>query len=318
MPGSGEVIDFSLRPNKNVERKLIAECLVELSKVLNFKNYQYIGMGAYWFADFMLFHRRLGINRMWSIELSEYADRAEFNRPLKIIKVKSGDSTSVLPEMRFDSKTIVWLDYDSDLNGPWKDDLSIILNDMPAGGLVFVTVNAHHNQVSQFQEELLGCTKVAAMESRFGSLFPTGKTLSDMSMRKFPIVVSELLFNHCTRTVRTADPDRRFEPLVNYRYADNAPMITIGGIVVDDDLDERLRSCSHKKLDYVTGKDQFEISLPALTHREKLAIDRLLPMKTRTLTSEDIRAHLKFNLDSAKVIAYQKFYNFYPNFSEFK
>src|SRR5258706_7239514 len=107
-------VNYLLRPAKNVERKMLCEAFQRLSAVQSVQNYQYIGFGATYFADFCLFHRDLGIGDMFTIEANrEDEARVLFNVPFNCIKVKMGLASQKLPEIPLgDKPAIVWLDYD--------------------------------------------------------------------------------------------------------------------------------------------------------------------------------------------------------------
>ena len=65
---SSDYINYVIRPNKTVERKLIFETLSRLAPIFNFAEYRYIGFGALWFVDFVMAHKYLSIANMISIE----------------------------------------------------------------------------------------------------------------------------------------------------------------------------------------------------------------------------------------------------------
>ena len=68
---SFEKINYNLRPNKCIERKMMCEALGRLAFLEYLENYRYIGFGSPYFADFTLFHRSLGITKLESIEKEE-------------------------------------------------------------------------------------------------------------------------------------------------------------------------------------------------------------------------------------------------------
>ena len=146
-------VNYLLRPNKNVERKLIVDVLKVLRMEFGIDAYTYVGMGSMWFVDFIMAHKELGIRRMISIEGEpSYEDRARFNKPYDCVTVALGDSTKVLPGLGLEAqRSLVWLDYNSDLRGPWRADLEIICSKVPSGSVVIVTVNAHVGQLGQGQ-----------------------------------------------------------------------------------------------------------------------------------------------------------------------
>ncbi len=64
MSSSFEKINYNLRPNKCIERKMMCETLSRLSHLEHLHNYRYIGLGSPYFSDFSLFHKNLGITEL--------------------------------------------------------------------------------------------------------------------------------------------------------------------------------------------------------------------------------------------------------------
>jgi len=308
--------DFSVRPNKSIERKLMLECFLLLASEFPIRDYRYIGFGSFWFTDFLLFHKRLGIRKMVSIERPKFSTRAEFNSPHKCIDVVSGESTLVLPSVPFQQNGLLWLDYDKGLDGPWRDDAEIVLQQLKPGGIFAVTVNGGKRQVTnQKDEDDDPITKIEALEEIVGDLVPAGITNSGITLSTFPLIVGEILTNYFRRIVRKADPDLAFEPLFNFCYADNATMVTVGGMVVDTESRQRLARCNLRSLGFLTGSTQCRIAAPPLTLKEKQAIDRKLP-KATLLRKNELPMKLRNGLKMKEVHGYQQFYQYYPVFAE--
>ena len=77
---SYEQVNYTIRPAKCVERKMMCEAFSRLSVFGSLKTYRYIGFGSTYFTDFTLFHRALDMNNMVSIEKDEEkAARFDFN-----------------------------------------------------------------------------------------------------------------------------------------------------------------------------------------------------------------------------------------------
>ena len=68
MAGSGEVVNYNIRPCKNIERKMMCEMISCLATVDELSEYRYIGMGAKYFVDFIQMHKKFGIKEMYSLE----------------------------------------------------------------------------------------------------------------------------------------------------------------------------------------------------------------------------------------------------------
>ncbi len=313
---SGERVNFSVRPNKNVERKLMVELLQRLSNVLPIRTYRYVGFGSFWFSDFVLFHKTLGIDDMVSIEREEWAARAAFNVPLACVRVEAGDSTKVLPELGLgDRPSVVWLDYDKDLRGEVLDDLEIVCKEAAIGTVVMVTVNANVAQLQHTGNPPR--TKLDVLRDIVGDLVPAGLTDQGVSRAGLPGTIGTILFDHCSHVIHTSGAaDRIFLPLFNFRYSDAAEMVTVGGILVNAELAAKVEELEIHARDYFGGKDQFEIAIPPLTLREKMALDKLLP-SVNALSSDLMKEHLGFHLKEEQVEAYGRFYFRYPMFAEF-
>ena len=106
MPGSDQNINYQIRPSKSIERKMMCELVKEIQIIQGTSELRYIGMGAKYFTDFLLFHNEFGVTDMISIEAErERAMRYEFNKPLKSIQMIYGTTNEVLPQIdQFEEK----------------------------------------------------------------------------------------------------------------------------------------------------------------------------------------------------------------------
>src|SRR5260221_1977186 len=104
---SYEKFDYSLRPNKRTQRKMIFDALARYIAVFSKRRFGYVGFGSMWFADFLYAHRRLGVKSLVSIEKTEGYRRALFNRPFKCVPVIEGDSYVGLPSLDWKQSSIV-------------------------------------------------------------------------------------------------------------------------------------------------------------------------------------------------------------------
>jgi hypothetical protein len=97
---SFDSINFAIRPNKNIERKLIFEVLATISGSFDTASYRYIGLGSLWFQDFHPAHKLLGITDLFSIQHDpRFAARAHYNRPYTCVTVLEGQTSQVLPRL---------------------------------------------------------------------------------------------------------------------------------------------------------------------------------------------------------------------------
>ena len=311
-------VNYQLRPNKNVERKLFIEMFRRLDHRLGIGNYRYIGMGGLWFADFTLVHRELGLTNLISIEKNK-ADRARFNRPFDCVQVKEGETSVVLPELDLGRRpSIIWLDYDSDLSGPALRDIQTMTSEAASASICIVTVQAHIGQVTRQQgpdgEDL---SRLQALEYYAGNVVPTGLRDREITNSTFSGIVSEILLNAFQHGVTVAARGMRFQPLLNVAYRDGAPMVTVGGLLHDAE-DEPICFGQHGSLPFWPPSTNvpFRIRVPLLTVREKAALDQIMP-SSEPVTSDLVRDKLGFALSEEKLAAYRSFYRQYPMFAEY-
>lgn len=313
---SFEEINYSIRPNKNVERKLIFEALLELRPSFDIDKYRYIGLGSVWFVDFVLAHKLLFIDDLISIEKPQYEKRVNFNKPYRCIRVEPGDTTQVLPELNLKEKrTIVWLDYDTGFEGPMVRDLEIVCEQVPSGSIVMATSNAHRNILLDKDEEGNELPKEEVLRRIAGDLVPTPLPKEALQTAGFPKLLASMLFDHLARTTRKAGRKERFYSMFSFFYKDNAPMVTVGGMIADETDAAALESRDlSKKFDYMAREEQRIINVPPLTMKEKMALDQLLP-SAKTPTEVDID-RLGFTLKPQQIADYWRFYKQYPTFGE--
>lgn len=313
---SFEEINYSIRPNKNVERKLIFEALQGLRQGFEIEKYRYVGLGSVWFVDFILAHKLLFIEDLVSIEKPQYERRVNFNKPFRCIKIEPGDTTQVLPDLKLKKKrTIIWLDYDTGLDGPLLRDSEIVCEQIPSGSIVVLTSNAHRNVLIAKDEDGNELSKEAALRRLADDLVPTPLPPESLQTSGFPKLLASMLFDHLTRATRKRGGKERFIPMFSFFYKDNAPMVTVGGMVADEDDAAALARCElERTFDYMAGENQRTINVPPLTYKEKMALDQLLPSADPP-TNADID-RLGFSLKPQQVADYHRFYKQYPAFGE--
>ena len=317
---SADYINFATRPNKAVERKVVFDGLLQLARKLPFAEYRYIGFGALWFVDFVMAHHRLSIQDMVSIEGDDYvASRAEFNRPFACVSVEHGESETVLPQLQLEEKrALVWLDYDTSLDGPVLRDLATLCQRVPLGSVLMVTINAHKGSLPDADGEGM---PLEGLEERLrhvaGDLIPTPLPMRATQRSEYPAFLAGVLFRHIRRRLRRAGRETaHVVPVFNIVYADNAPMTTIGVVVADDDGSAEVRGVISDGSGgpFADENSQLVIDVPPLTYREKMALDQLLPRDDPP--PEDMLQKLGFRLKPSQVRAYHRFYRYYPTFGE--
>ena len=317
---SPDHVNYAIRPNKAVERRIVFEILDSLKPVLDWPEYFYIGLGAPWFVDFVIAHKVLSISNMVSIENdSTLASRAEFNKPYACVTVEAGDSSSVLETLDLDTRPVLaWLDYDTGPDGPVLEDLSTLCSQVPTGSVLIVTVNAHRDRLPTHDEQGQRHECFAdRLRAWAGDLVPLEVPLTAEQKSGYPPFLASVLISHMHRQVRVSGrEDESLLPLFNIGYADNAPMITIGGVIAArpqrDGIESVLRSCDRDG--FLDEERHLVVRVPPLTLKEKAGLDQLLPRES--LPSPEEVEKIGFKLKPSQIEAYCRFYRYYPTFVE--
>ena len=312
---SFEAINYSLRPNKNVERKLIARILNAIGKNARFdwRDYRYLGLGSMWFVDFILMHKSIGINKLVTIEKEHSrAKRVSFNAPYSCVEVKIGMSTSVLRQLSWENRTIAWLDYDDVLRSYMFDDLNEIIVKSTTGNIVMISVNAEAAQLNVTENDAI-VDPMTVLKGLVNATYIPTDADQRLSKNQFPALPGETMFNFMKSSVLNTATGLDFFPLFNFAYSDGSRMVTYGGMIVDANDEKILKGLSlRSSFEFVAQHGQFEIQVPQLTFKEKLELDKRMPCAVAPKPED-----LPFELKPSEIEAYRKFYQDYPMYGEF-
>lgn len=80
MSKSGDKIDYSLRIQKSIERKIFGDIIRTLNYFGSVDSYRYIGFGSFYFKDFLMFYEDFNIHNGISIEIDSdgYVNKRDF------------------------------------------------------------------------------------------------------------------------------------------------------------------------------------------------------------------------------------------------
>lgn len=313
---SFEKINYSVRPNKAVERRLLIQLLAVLDKRtdIDLASYRYLGFGSIWFVDFSLVHRVLGIEDLLSIEAVRSREkRVDFNRPFDCVKVKLGTYSENLPSLTWEKKQLIWLDYDGVLTAEMFSDLQQTVTQVASKSMIFISVNANPAQLKEAGDN-------DAQEVRIRDIVGPANLPSNaagrMGLNYFQGLVGEIWKNAFENAV-AARPGFTFVPLVNIGYSDGVPMVTYGGIILSDEDAAGFSMATVEEFAYLADPEQLLLSVPHLTPREKLRFDQLVPVRG-TATVKTVRKKLGFELKDREIESYIRYYLHYPLYGEYQ
>lgn len=312
MPNTDIKINYYLRQQKSIERKMFCHLFSSVNRVFDLHQYRYIGMGAKYFADFLLFHREFGFRKMISIEAdSENKEKYEFNKPLQCIEMNYGFSSEVLPRLDWTSpiRSIIWLDYDGFLEKYMMEDLETVLSKLTSGSMFFLSFNSNW-----FENR--DKVKQAEIRERLYKLNLQEYCPQDLSHKDFADKNKHK--TQCKPINNTVDnsislrPGMTYVQLIDFVYQDGCEMTTIGGVVLNESDAEKFDSLDFTHLAFVNksrGTDAFSLKIPPLTYKEAIKIFEHLPC-------EDYSSIRVPGLNAEQINQIAKVYRYYPFYLE--
>ena len=306
---SYRTVQYDLRPAKQVERRMLVDAFQRLT-IAGFPipDYQYTGMGSIYFVDFAIFHRYLGLKRMWSVEISrKIAKRVQFNKPFGDIEIYMEPIGNVLPRLSRDRKHLVWLDYDDVIQGSYTQDVVSAATIMPPGSILLITVDADPPGPPK-----AGPAELSQYFHReVGDYLPRNIRAGAFAKQRLPALNVEVLSRAIQLGLR-GRTDLEFMPLFNFLYADGHRMITMGGMICGNDDKRRLQGAGLESTTFYRCSFDLppcNISVPRFTKKERLYLDGHMPCDDDWLPSH-------FEAESEDILAYRDLYRFLPSYAE--
>lgn len=299
-------VNYALRPSKEVERRMIIDSLHVLSCAgLPIRDYQYTGFGSFYYVDFILLHKLLGIENMLNVEYSQNIKRrVEFNRPFKFIKIEMLPICDVIPNLSKDLRHILWLDYDNVIGEETLRDILLAASQLSLGSIILITIDVEppvkeSNDPKDWKKYYERETK------QYLGL----QDLADFTKSRLPITNAKILH----RVIKTglSGRDIKFYPIFFFKYSDGHEMITIGGILGSNYENRIIGSSGLRKAPYYRSDydDPYQIIVPRITRKERLHLDSAMPCCDGWKPKE-------FEFTDENVAAYREIYRFFPDYAE--
>lgn len=330
-------INYAIRPAKNIERKMLSEAFQRLIFLDKLENYRYIGFGSTYFTDFEIFHRNLNISKMISIEGNGTDKlRFQFNKAFSCIDIKFFQSDIILPKLKYLEKDIVWLDYDKQLKESVFNDIDTLVSNVQPGSIILLSMNVQPPILTLCEEDQ-GKAKIriakikelleqvnAALGNRLNikhEMSPMNKSsiLKDWNFAKKcrELIDDQIKYSLALRET-TEKQGLRYQQLFNIHYDDDAKMLTVGGIILDNQMDERVAQCNFPDLFfYRNDKEAFYIDPPNLTYREIKYLNKYMSLNDIDKIPEDSSGNKIDKIVPKKDIQkFQNIYRYFPTFSE--
>jgi len=308
---SFEQIDYTIRPAKSIERKMIGEMLAHLRVFRPVSDYVYVGLGSTFFTDFVLYHKLFGICEMLSIEKETTRQhRVDFNIPFSCVKTEYGKTTDVLPRLNWDKPAIVWLDYDGKIDAGTQDDITFLARNLVSSSVLIVTTRAENNDFPAGNPPNLEL-RLALIRKALDERVPDD--LKPRHLSNLGEVIYRLTNSAIKQTLSEANAARQdstrigASQIMHFRYADGVKMITLGWIFLNHEDTRRYHRSHLSTLPFFkSGSNAFRIQPPKLTFKERKHLDSQLPGALADCP----------DVPRSDIAEYARLYRYYPWFTE--
>lgn len=285
---------------------MLIDALQSLSAAgFGISEYQYTGMGSIYFVDFVLFHKFLGIHKMWTVEHDvTITKRIRFNRPFSFVKIFMVSASEIIARLPLSEKHLLWLDYDDFISSALAEDVYIAISRLRAGSIILITVDveapvpdANPARLRQyFTSEL---ERYLPPKAKFGP-------------SRLPALNGVIIDRLCASAI-SVRTDVVFQPLFSFLYKDGHQMLTVGGMIAGEDeqklLDRRTLKERNPYMRFTWKEAPCNITVPTLTRKERIFLEGAMPGRSRWTPPS-------FELKEEDVKAYRDIYRFYPVYAE--
>ncbi len=312
---SFDVVNYSLRPSKSIQRQIIFDGINTLTPRLdlNLSQFIYIGLGSIWFTDFVMAHKLLGIKNMISMEEDCIGyKRACFNTPYATVSVQKGSSYTILPTL-FDDEDIsrypwlIWLDYDSEFGEELRDDTRAVIERAPDNTLFLITFNGNDYKYGKPKE------RPERLQQLFEDVVPDNLSKQCCKNTRMQKTLADFAIDFMQSVAANSRRRGGLVPAFRVIYKDSAAMVTVGGFLASslqlaDKAQEIVKEADWK------CRPKETIVAPHLTIREAVTLQSNLP-NTEGLSRKIVQS-LGFDLEDNQIKIYEKYYREYPSFAQ--
>jgi len=235
-------------------------------------------------------------------------ERFTKNRPYDCINLIFGNSSTVLPQIDFSDRNIVWLDYDDAFSRSMVTDASTVAGKLDSGSFVGVTFS---NSVPTDKKG--ADKKIEELKAQFPEYTDTNSKITDFTGGKIGEFARTVFAEELQKALSDADAGkpksshRKLHQICYFKYRDGASMTTLGWLVVSNSEEPKLEDCDLDSLGfYSTGETPFLIRVPKITPHETRELEKRLLDEARV-------AEVEWIPDEERSAFYGS-YRYLPNF----
>jgi hypothetical protein len=240
-------------------------------------------MGGPYMEDFRLLYEFCPEMQMVSIENnSETYKRQEFNLPFRTLNLIEDDMSSFIGRYNpGDHKSVFWLDYTS-LAYACFQDFAALLEIVAVNSMIKITVRSDPREYWHARPAVRPNKKKAEQFRRtFEAVMPDASINPPRAPEKLACLIQDMLQIASEKALPSGASGNSFVPVSSFYYSDGTWMLTLTGIVCDSDKIKAVeRAFVNWEFANLYWNMPTRISIPVLSTKERLHLQRLLPSET--------------------------------------
>lgn len=275
---------YHLRPNKAADRFALLEAIRRLPLLGDggLDKYTYFSLGGAYLEDCRLLYEFCPEMRMVSIESNgDVYKRQKFNLPFRTLKLVEEDVSSYISRYEpGDDKSVFWLDY-TGLDYSCFQDFTALLETVVPNSMIKITLRSEPREYWILNPPRLKRKQAERFKNRFEAVMPDASVHPPRAPEGLAFLLQEMLQIAAEKVLPPGASGRSFMPVSSFYYSDGTWMFTLTGIVCDVERTQSIRKAYENwefaNLDWSMPT---RISVPVLSTKERLHLQRLLPTKT--------------------------------------
>lgn len=307
---------YHMRPNKAADRLALMEAIRRLARLDNdgLTGYTYHGLGGPYLEDFRLLYDLCPEIGMVSIEKdADTIKRQEFHLPCSYLKLENKSMSSFITNYDpGNDKSIFWLDY-TKLEYVCFMDFQRLLVTVAYDSMIKITLRSEPRDFYGTDNCLN--EKGERFHEKFGDIMPGDVAAPPGQAKEFAALLQHMVQTVAQRALRAEVGYVKFIPVSSFYYFDGTWMFTLTGIVCSVDKEDRLKKAFKDwNLVNMEWSPPRRINVPALSTKERLHLQPLLPAETPETTLHERLGYSigKKTVDQLK--QYAEFYRYAPYF----
>lgn len=322
---------YNLKPNKHADRAVFLETTRRVFKAFGSEEkYRYVGLGGPFLEDFRLIHNAFPEMKLLSIEANEETHkRQEFHRFANedLHEIRHSDVNEFVTNYSTeDFKENVWFDlYSLDDSGDLAD-IASLAEQLPVRSILRVTLPAEPKNIPGVADTQKVTSYLQNFRNKFGVLTPEKLQLEDFRDGDSYCSLLSKIFSRAIEGAFPPTGNVFFQPLCFSFYRDDTRMFSFCGIILERESGENSDrkkiedAFSDWDLNSLDGDTIHHLTIPALSIKERLTLERFLPLaedktnKANYVSSLGYLLHYKSEYHEKEMERYASFYNLYPQF----